>query len=196
MTLLLLLALGSIAVMAEECVYVPEIRQAKVDVAAFDFTGADIRPLEVQFFQPANCATKVETPNSGGRMLYGEYLVRVSAPGFRPAWRHLVVDQDEVSIRVPLELGYRGCPSPPASIGGTVVRGRFTGEFWVKVVPLRGTGGGESRVSSAGFFLVSGLQHGAYLLLLMRDDDVLHSKVIRTVSTETSKLVIDLRAKR
>jgi hypothetical protein len=59
---------------------------------------------------------------------------------------------------------------------------------------VRGTGGGEARVSDSGYFLISGLEYSTYLVIVMRGESVLHQQVIWSypVGTDTSKLLIDV----
>jgi hypothetical protein len=122
---------------------------------------------------------------------YGEYLVEVYALGFSHAWRLIRIAQAETIMRVELKVGYLGCPDPLAAIGGHIQRNGHDEELWVKAISVRGTGGGEARVSHFGYFLISGLEHSTYLVLVMEREKVLHQRVL-TAGIHASQLTIDL----
>ena len=91
-----------------------------------------------------------------------------------------------------------GSAPPPASIGGKINLDGSKGDLWVKVIPLRGSGGGEARVSPSGYFLVSGLERTTYVVVVMQREIVLHHQVVKSypVGTDTSKLSINIRQPR
>jgi len=105
---------------------------------------------------------------------YGTYTLRVSAPGFRGVQRDFRLDQTEVSVRTQLSVSVE-CGGF-AKIGGSVEPAPKDRELWIKLVPLRGVGGSEVRVSRDGSFLTSGLDDGQYLLLVLDGKTVLHSE--------------------
>jgi len=86
-----------------------------------------------------------------------------------------------------------GCP-PPAEIGGRIKRSDTTKELWVKATPVRGIGGGEARVASGGYFLISGLDDSAYIVAVMDGESILHQQIVKTypVGSGSTKLDIDL----
>jgi hypothetical protein len=101
-------------------------------------------------------------------------------------------------VRVELPLGTIACPELPASIGGKINLDGSKGDVWVKVIPLRGDGGGEARVSRSGYFMVSGLELSTYVVVVIQGEVVLHHQVVKTypVGTDTSKLSINIRQPR
>jgi len=158
--------------------------------------GTPLSDTEVEILPDAfgHSAAKLDSTNA--RLLYGTYRLRIGARGFATVWRDIRVYQPETLVRVEVPVGSIRCPSTPADIAGQVKRTRQTGELWVKAIALRGTGGGEARVSDAGFFAISGLEYTTYLLLVMEEANILHQQIVKTFPegrTGSSKLAVDLR---
>jgi hypothetical protein len=177
-----------------ECMQVPETRESRLQVLATDLTGAPISDVEIELTPIGGVGTTTKTSTKESSVLYGDYQLRAYARGFAYARRELRIQQPEMLVRIELPVGSVGCPLPPAEIGGHVQRSDNTRELWVKATPVRGIGGGESRVSSAGYFLISGLEYSTYLVTVMDGENILHQKVVKTypVGGTSSKLDIDL----
>jgi hypothetical protein len=80
------------------------------------------------------------------------------------------------------------------SVGGSIKGRSDDQELWVKATPIRGAGGGETRVGRHGTFLIDGLDGGSYLLTVLDDTSVIHSE---TLSISGSKsIVVDLSKSR
>ncbi|QOY87510.1 hypothetical protein [Paludibaculum fermentans] len=190
-----LFALGNAALLLfGECTFV-ETRLSDVEIIATDLLGNRLSNVQVEFYAPDSGAPLQKVNSANVRVLYGEYRVRVSSGGYRSAWREVNIDQQALLVRVDLEVSSLGCPTQPADIGGRVVRNGRAGELWVKAVPLRGVGGGEWRVADTGHFLISGLTHSAYLLIVMQGETVLHQQVVKTFPGQTpgaNRLIIAL----
>ncbi|MGJ5820788.1 hypothetical protein [Paludibaculum fermentans] len=190
-----LFALGHAALLLfGECVYI-ETRYSDVEIIATDLEGVRLSNVEVEFYEPESGALRQKSNSVVTRVLYGKYHLRIYSGGFHSAWREVNIDQQTLRVRVDLEFRDQGCLTTHADIGGRVVRDGRQGELWVKVVPLRGVGGGEARVAETGHFLISGLNHTTYLLTVMQDETVLHQQVVKTFPDEgkrAAKLVIAL----
>lgn len=186
------LLFGAILLVAE-CVSVPEIRHGNLVVIATDLTGQQLNNVEADLFQGESRIAEIRT--SGTKVRYGDYRLRVRAPGFRFGWRELSIAQPETTVRIDHSIATIGCPLPPRSIGGRIIP-RGEGDVWVKVTPLRGTGGGEAPVGPSGDFLVSGLDFTSYVVLVARGEDILHHQVVNPIDTDTSRLVIRLGKQR
>jgi hypothetical protein len=193
----IVLAFAGSLLLAGECVDVREAQYGTVDFIANDLTGARIKSFEVEVFAGPGESVEAGVRSGPARLRYGTYRVRLHAPGFASRWLDLRLHQRHMTVRAELPIGSLGCAPPPAWIGGTVKRDG-TGELWIKAIPVRGAGGGEALVSEPGYFLISGLEHTAYILLVMQGETVLHQQVVRTypAGTDTSKLMIDLRGRR
>ena len=175
-----------------ECVSVPEKREGTLDVIVTDLTGRNIDGAEMELFAGEKRVAAVKSNRVP--LQYGDYRLRVSATGFGSQWRDVRIAQQNTVVRVDLPLGHIGCAPAPATIGGKITVDGSASDVWVKVVPLRGTGGGEARVSPLGYFVVSGLAHSTYLLLVTRGESVLHHQIVKTypMGKDTSQLSIHL----
>jgi hypothetical protein len=184
------------AVLIGECIQGPETRQGRVEVVATDLTGALISDIDVELTPGRDGAGTIKAKSGGMRVLYGDYRLRVYANGFGYARRDVRVYQPETVVRIELPLGYIGCPNPPAEIAGRVRRSNSAGELWVKAIPVRGVGGNEARVNSAGYFLISGLEYTSYLVAVMQGETALHQQLVKTYPVGSNpRLDIDLVSK-
>jgi hypothetical protein len=178
-----------------ECVNVPETRYCRLEVIATDLTGAPIPEVEIEV-TPIGGGRTIKSKGKGTKVLYGDWELRVYAKGFAGRRREVRLYQPEAVVRVDLMVGSIGCADPPAKIEGRVRHNLTSGELWVKAIPVRGIGGGESRLDKSGHFLISGLETTAYLMTVMQDETVLHQEVVKTYGADGiggSKLDIDLR---
>ena len=111
-----------------------------------------------------------------------------SAPGFRRSEHEIRLDQPEILFRIQLSVaiecgGFR-------EVRGSIHRAPTDHELWVKLVPLRGVGGTEARVSQDGSFLAGGLDEGQYLLLVVDGEAIVHT--VSLVVPRPSPLDVDL----
>jgi hypothetical protein len=178
-----------------ECVSVPEIREGTLEIVATSLIGEQISNIKVELFPNDNPIAKITTTSRTIRVPYGRYSLRVLAVGFGLKSLEVQIAQPETVVRLEFPVGAIGCPTPPASIGGRIKSEGGTADLWVKIIPVRGIGGGEARVSPSGYFLVSGLEHSTFLVLVMRGESVVHQQLVKTypVGTDTSRLSIELR---
>ena len=104
---------------------------------------------------------------------YGTYIARVSAPGFRRSEREFRLNQPDSLVRIQLSVAIE-CGGF-ADVRGGIRPAPADRELWVKLVPLRGIGGAEARVSRDGSFLAGGLDDGQYLLLVVDGKAIVHT---------------------
>ena len=161
-----------------ECTQVQPAGDARVEVSAFSLLGERIANAGVDLIEVGTRKSmRSEFRGTVARIPYGTYMLRVSAPGFRASERELRVDQPEVLVRIPLSVA-RECEGF-AELGGSVQPAPRDRELWVKLVPVFGSGGAEARVSQDGAFLVSGLDDGNYLLLVLDRTTVVHTETLQ-----------------
>ena len=194
MSKLVVLWLGAASLLLGECIHLPEERHGTLEVVATDLLGRQVDTIEVELLSEEGRgeASVVSTP---ARVKYGNYRLRISAQGSASTWRDVRIFQPHTIVRAELVLGHIGCPPVPQSFGGKVEREHVKGELWVKAIPLRGIGGGEDRVSDAGYFLISGLEVSTYIVIVVRGEKVLHQQVARA-GKDTSSLLIELNPTR
>jgi hypothetical protein len=166
-----------------ECISVPQF--GHIEVIAKDFTGAILKNPEVGL-------TEIGSKQSfdiAKPVPYGTYVLRVGVPGFKYLRREINLDQPSLVVRSELLIG--------AECGGlNTIRGKIKSapvdrELWIKVIPIFGTGGTESRVASSGDFEISGLDYGHYVLVVMDGDKAIHTETI-VVRGENKALSIEL----
>jgi hypothetical protein len=104
----------------------------------------------------------------------GRYTARISAPGFHGIERELIFDQHEFSLRTQLDVSQE-CANYYGGVYGSIRPAPGNRELWVKLVPVNGSGGGETRVSRTGAFQLRGLEHGDYLVLVLAGKSVIHT---------------------
>ena len=182
-----LCGISIVAMLMAECLPGPETREAVLDVVATDLTGERIYDIEVELFDVTGRVAEITAKSTRVRARYGDYRLRVYSPGFHSAWRDIRIYQPEKVVQIELRHGAIGCPDPPAEIGGRVLQRGKSSELWVKAVPIRGTGGGEARVSEYGYFLIGGLERSTYLVVVLRGERPVFQQVVKTYPGDASK---------
>ena len=163
---------------AGECVHVEPQRFGRIDVSAFSVLGDRLSNLGIEFRESGTGKdlSSVLKGTVADKVPYGTYTIRVWAPGFRRAQREVRVMQPEVSIRTQLSVSME-CGSFH-EIMGSIRNVNPNSEAWVKLVPVRGTGGAEAPVGRNGAFLLSGLHDGPYVLIVMEGSTVVHTRTV------------------
>jgi hypothetical protein len=185
-----LLILSAALLCSGECVQVGPQKFGRVEVLAFSILGDRLPTLGIDLIE-LGTQKKYQVPVPEGvakKIPYGTYTLRVSAPGFRSVSRELRLDQPEALVRIQLSVSVE-CGGF-AEIGGHVQPVPRDRELWVKLVPLRGIGGAEVRVSRDGSFLASGLDDGQYLLLVVDGRAVVHTESLDVPSS--TRVTVDL----
>lgn len=154
----------SSALHAAECFGDVAYCEGRLDFRVFNLEGSPI--------------TESRTVTSGQSVLYGDYLLRIEAPGFRSATQPIHIDAPETLLRFELEIGTIAGVHRASIIRGQIQKLPANQEIWAKAVPLRGTGSTESRVYGSGYFELRGLRRGSYILLLTSGDRVLHQQIV------------------
>ena len=186
----LLLILSAALLCSGECVQVGPPKFGRVEVSAFSILGERLPTLDIDLIE-VGTHTSLKSRFSGTvatKIPYGTYIVRVSAPGFRRSEQEIRLDQPEILIRIQLSLAIE-CGGFSA-VRGSVHPAPTGHELWIKLVPLRGVGGTEARVSQGGSFLAAGLDAGQYLLLVVDGKAILHT--VSLVVPQPSPLDVDL----
>jgi hypothetical protein len=188
----ILLILAAVLLCRAECVDVRPQRYGRVEVSVFSFLGERIPNPTIDLIEAGTRKSlKAEFRGSiATRIPYGSYTLRASAPGFQSTQLQLRLDQPEVIIRTPLSVRIE-CDGF-AEIAGSIDPAPLDRELWVKLVPVLGSGGAEARVSRHGIFLVSGLDAGDYLLLVLDGKTIVHTETCqiagsRRISVSLSK---------
>jgi hypothetical protein len=153
-----------------ECVQVPELLYGTVEVSAFATIDESLPSVQAELIDIKT--RKTLRTADGGRIEqipYGLYRLRVRAPGFYSVEQDLRVHQSKLGVRVQLVLGVE-C-RVYSSLIGTVAPAEANRALWVKVIPLRGSGGIETPVvGSQGAFLAAGLDAGQYLVVVLEGE--------------------------
>jgi hypothetical protein len=186
---LLLIALACRTWAANECISAPDHREGSVHVAAFAFPGEPIVPVYADLVDNSTLK-RIQSTNRGlfEHLRYGDYRIRIQSPGFASKEVLVRLDEPALRVRVQLEVGM-SCHSQ-SGLTGTLFPPRPGHNVWVKIAPVRGSGGMEAEVSPVGVFEVSGLDSGQYLIVVMDYIQPIYSGVV-LVSGET-KARIDL----
>jgi hypothetical protein len=167
-----------------ECVQVGEIKYGTIEVIASDSRGLRIDSVSADLIESGSRKSVKSAFRDGvARVPYGEYLLRVQAPGFYTSEFKVRVLQSEMVVRAQLALGAecRGY----SSIGGSIKSKSGERELWVKAIPLHGVGGSETRVGRYGTFLLAGLDSGEYLLIVLDGSSVVHTRAVKVAGEAT-----------
>jgi hypothetical protein len=174
-----LFLLASIALLgASECVQVGLPKFGRIEVSAFSILGERLANLRIEL-RDSGTNKSVDSLFSGSiakKVPYGTYVMRVSAPGFRSVQREVRLYQPDLQIRSQFSVSVE-CGGFH-EITGTVRPIDPNAELWIKLVPVRGTGGADVRVARNGTFLASGLDDGHYLLLVVDGTTILHTQTV------------------
>lgn len=110
---------------------------------------------------------------------YGDYSLRVSAPGYRTVVRSLHIDQERIDVRAVLLVSQE--ITGRMRLEGVVhEQRRGDGTGWVCLFPLAGSPSAtiEGRLDESGRFSVSTNAGGPYLLTVLRGSHLLYQQVI------------------
>jgi hypothetical protein len=186
----LLLILSAALLCTGECIQVGPPQFGRIEVSAFSMLGERLPTLGIDLIEVGTHKSLKSRLNGvvATKIPYGTYLVRVSAPGFRSSAREFRLDQPEILVRIQLSVSVE-CGGL-AEVRGSVHPAPADRELWVKLVPLRGVGGAEARVSRDGTFLAGGLDDGQYLLLVVDGKAIVHTASLAV--PQRSPLDVDL----
>jgi len=185
-----LLILSAALLCSGECVQVGPPQFGRVEVSAFSLLGERLPNLGIDLIE-VGTQKSLKSHVHGAvatKVPYGTYVLRVSASGFRSVQRELRLNQPEILVRIQLPVSIE-CGGF-AEIGGAIYPAPEDRELWLKLVPLRGVGGAEVRVSRDGSFLASGLDDGQYLLLVVDGKAIIHTESLGV--PRSSRLNVDL----
>lgn len=132
----------SSALHAAECFGDVAYCEGRLDFRVFNLEGSPI--------------TESRTVTSGQSVLYGDYLLRIEAPGFRSATQPIHIDAPETLLRFELEIGTIAGVHRASIIRGQIQKLPANQEIWAKAV----------------------LRRGSYILLLTSGDRVLHQQIV------------------
>jgi hypothetical protein len=184
----ILLLLSTALLCGGECVQVGPPKFGRVEVSAFSGLGDRLPTLDVDLIEIGTHKSLKSRLNRAiaTKVPYGTYIVRVSAPGLRRSEHQIRLDQPEIAVRVQLSVSAE-CAGF-ADVHGRILSAQAGRDLWVKLVPVRGVGGTETRVNADGSFLAGGLDEGQYFVLVIDAQTV-----VRTVSLSLPrKLSLDI----
>jgi hypothetical protein len=186
----LLLILSVALVCSGECVQVGPRQFGRVEVLAFSMLGERLPTLDIDLIEVGTHKSLKSRLNGAvaPKIPYGTYLVRVSAPGFRRSEHEIRLDQPEILVRIQLSVAIE-CGGF-SEVRGSIHPAPMDRDLWVKLVPLRGVGGAEIRITQDGSFLAGGIDEGEYLFLVVAGKAIVHSSSL--VVPQSSPLDVDL----
>jgi hypothetical protein len=143
-----------------------------LDDASVELSMESVSRIVLSFDAKEGCYRSDEIP-------YGIYKLLIRRAGFRFHDQSLPVFQGHVSIRVFLRLS-RSTDEEPTQVIGMVIPAPPSGtKLWVKMLPLLTTEYiGETIVRPDGKFLLSGLDAGEYVIVLMNGTNAVYIKQV------------------
>jgi len=158
----------------ESCIQVGLPELGRIEIIAKDMTGATLPNPKVELIEVGS--NKSFDINKA--IPYGWYTMRLSLPGAQMIQRDVRLYQPTLIVRA--EFSIRAECEGPRSVHGTIKLVPPGHELFVKIVPVLGTGGGESRVGPGGEFLIDGLEFGNYLLIVLDGNKAVHTETVVT----------------
>jgi hypothetical protein len=177
----LVLALAAtLALEGGECVVV-ETRWGNLEILPLTQTGEELRPASITLRRrDGEIVSRLLGTNRFSKVYYGDYRVEVYAQGFGMKTVDVRISGAETVKRVELPVGQIGCPEEARELRGAVRGLDATENIWIKAVPLRGGGEVETRLTKRSEYLLTGLEYSDYLVLVMRGDEILTHKIVKT----------------
>lgn len=160
-----------------ECITVPEVRYGELEVLAVTAIGDHAKIDSMEVYEYGKRTMSLLRGKQPGKLKYGDYVIHVHSPGFRTASFDVRIAQAHTLFRAQLEVAEE-CGPRHYSLNGIIKRTKRRGDLWVKAIPLRGTGGFETKASLNGHFLLAGLPFSSYILLVLEDDKVVHQQTV------------------
>jgi hypothetical protein len=172
-----------------------ETSQAILKVQVMTFIGDTLDEASISLLEKnTNDTIKCQVTNNGtGYTLqpvpYGSYILQVRRPGFREHKQLLTVYQPRLSFRVFMRLARISDEKQTELIGSVVPAPGAATRLWIKLLPLLSTELiGETEVNAKGEFSLTGLDEGRYVLVVMKDTDVLHMTEIKLFGSPQLKI--------
>jgi hypothetical protein len=127
----------------------------------------------------------------GTNIPYGEYVLRVEAPGFRTHEQNLRVYRPSVTVRIGLRVTLMDDEPVRVVQGRVIAADRDIDELWIKLVPILAGGPPmDARVATDGTFSLGGIDPGEYLLMVIRGTAVIHTKQKMLFGDETIDIAL------
>lgn len=182
-----ILCAAGAAVLAAECIQVStEQRRGRLAVEAYSL-GQRVHGVPVHISDASGTGNWF---SSGVTLPYGDYKVRIEAPGFRTMSRDVRINQPNVIVRAGLAVSLECGPHGVAASG--TIRHAPGKQLWVKAISEHGVSGGEAPVMN-GTFQIDGLDPGNYFLLVLEGKKILYSSAVELYRNQP--IGIDLRAR-
>ena len=172
---------------ADSCFAIKQHETGSITVHAIDITDAPMDYFQSQLLYPRTREHVMSFREDAAGVPYGIYLLTVESQGFRTSEQLVYVFQAETVVRAQLTFAWP-CASPP-HLGGSIRPVSTDRDLWVKLIPLRGSGGRETK-APYGFFGFANVDAGQHLLIVMEGESVRHIRVL-TVKADT-QIRIDL----
>lgn len=187
-----LLVISFVLACGAKCIQAPlgQHGVGRLTVCAFDVTGVPVSSAGIDLIQDgSNLSFKSKFHGMTAEQIpHGSYMARIEAAGFRTVRREINVYQSDTSLRAQLAVSVE-CGSYNGVVG--VVRpAAGYHELWIKVIPVFGTGGADSRVNASGHFLIEGLDADSYLLVVLDGKSPVHTEAVEV--SRLTNITVDL----
>lgn len=162
-------------------------------VRVFDLYGREVERSEVAIAGPGTNLTSLASPHRFKSVPCGELLVTASASGFGKALRTCKAGKGENLVVIGLELAPLGDPVPDESITVTgIVMNSTPGLDIIKLVAVFGDSVHWATPGNNGRFTLHGLPGGKFLVLVLREGQLIHQEEL-TVHSKTPPIAIRLK---
>ncbi|MBL8177046.1 MAG: hypothetical protein JNK48_20400 [Bryobacterales bacterium] len=170
-----------------ECITVQEIRYGELEVVPIDHLGQRLETAELEVHENGRPIVRAVQGQELPKLRYGTYRIRVRAKGFADSWLDVTLAQPRTFVRAHQEVGFE-CGPLRAELKGIITSSATRRDLWIKAIPLRGSGGYETRAGPNGRFLFAGLPITEYVVLVLKDGEVVHQQILRPERPVTIEL--------
>lgn len=169
---------------------------ARLEIVPLTITGEIVQTGRVDLLQQGTRKSLRSNFRGwrGTNIPYGEYVLRIEAPGFRSHEQILRVYQPSVAVRVGLRVTLAD-DEPLRQVQGRVTPADLNrAELWVKLVPVLANGPTmDARVLQDGTFSFGGIDPGEYLLIVIRGTSIVQTKQAKLFGGEKIEIPLTPR---
>jgi hypothetical protein len=166
-------------------------RVGRVDILVRDSFGKTVDGASVTI-RSAGGGPNISTSALSGSYHYGQYIVTIMKPGFKPASQKVTVNEKLKSVLVGLIPAEIEKSAVSRTVEGAIEQfDRYPECRWIQIVPLfSDTGALQALVSSTGKFRIDGAEPGRYAVLLISDSASYRVSDITILMRDTQSLTV------
>ena len=153
-----------------------------IEVLAYSTLGVFLGSPEIHFFGESfdkkNLASRFQK-GIATEIPYAVYIIEAGLPGFASETKTVRVFQKHVTLIVGVELRIEAPGLPPSTHGRVIGTLPQSKTIFVKATGVFSSWSVESKIAPDGGFDLSWLPEGTYVLMVLNEDGILASRVVK-----------------